>query len=208
MGAIAVHLSRAGPPSRETAVAMLLAAPHRGDQRVVEVLGQVVLAVTNGSEWVTATIARRNGWLVALCGVLDNDTEIRAELFGEDDPAVLGRTPAATLLAAHARWGEDAVGRLRGSFGGAITDGRSVWCFRDHFGARPLFFHDGPTGFFAGTEVKQVLAASSTACEPNLDHLQGVLFGGIERSTAYQGGGARTEEHYRPHGLPARRWLS
>ena len=62
-----------------------------------------------------------------------------------------------------------------------------MWCFRDHFGARPLFFHDGPTGFFAGTEVKQVLAASSTACEPNLDHLQGVLFGGIERSTAYQG---------------------
>ena len=103
MGAIAVHLSRTGPPSRETAVVMLSATPHRGDQRVVEVLGQVVLGVTNDPEWVTATIARRNGWLVALCGALDNDKEIRAELFGEDDPAVLGRTPAATLLAAHAR---------------------------------------------------------------------------------------------------------
>jgi asparagine synthase (glutamine-hydrolysing) len=187
MGAIAVLLSRAGPPDPETARQMLAAAPHRGDREAVEVIGQVVLAACNDADWVTATLARHDGQLAVFCGSLDNDADLRADLRREGAPEPAARTPAATLLAASSQWGEDAVRRARGSFAGAITDGRTLTCFRDQFGARPLFHHDGADGFFAATEVKQVLAGASIPREPDLDHLHGVLFGGLSLSTAYRG---------------------
>ncbi len=187
MGAIAILLSRTGPPDPETVRQMLDAAPHRGDRQAVDVIGQVVLAVCNDADWVTATLARHDGQLAVFCGSLDNDADLRADLRREGAPEPADPTPAATLLAAFSQWGEDAVRRVRGSFAGAITDGRTLRCFRDQFGARPLFHHDGPAGFFAATEVKQVLAGASIPREPDLDHLHGVLFGGLSRSTAYRG---------------------
>jgi len=187
MGALAIHLSRREPGGQEAALRMLAAAPHRGDAHAVELLGSVAFAVTNDPDWITATLARNDRRLAVFCGALDNEGELRAQLGREGLPPPPGETPAAALLAAFARWGEDAVGRLRGSFAGGITDGSTVWCFRDQFGARPLFAHDGPSGFFAATEVKQVLAGTLMRHEPNLDHLHGVVFGGIDRSTAYQG---------------------
>lgn len=187
MGAIAIVLSRAGPPDPDIARRMLGAAPHRGDRQAVEVMGRVALAACNDADWVTATLARDDSRVAAFCGALDNDADLRADLRREGAAEPAARTPAATLLAAFDAWGEDAVPRLRGSFAGAITDGRTLRCFRDQFGARPLFHHDGPGGFFAATEVKQVLAGASIPNEPDLDHLHGVLFGGLDRSTAHRG---------------------
>ena len=187
MGAIAILLSRAGPPDPETARRMLGVVPHRGDRQTVKVIGQVALAVCNDADWVTATLARDERHLAVFCGALDNDADLRADLRREGAPEPAAPTPAATLLAAFSRWGEDAVRRLRGAFAGAITDGRTLRCFRDQFGARPLFHHDGPGGFFAATEVKQVLAGAAIPCEPDLDHLHSAVFGGLRRSTAYRG---------------------
>ena len=187
MGAVAVLLSRAGPPEPATVRRMLDAAPHRGDDQVLERLGRVVLGVCNDTGWTTATLARADGRVAGLCGALDNDEALREELRREGARPPADRTPAATLLAAHRCWGQEAAHRLRGSFAGVLTDGREVLCFRDQFGARPLFRHDGPGGFFAATEVKQVLAGAGIPREPDLDHLHGLLFGGLDRSTAYRG---------------------
>lgn len=187
MGAMALLLSRDDAARRDPVRRMLEAAPHRGEVRELETLGRVAIGVCNEPGWVTASIARADDCMVVLCGSLDNEGEVRGRLRRsggtEPDPP----TPAATLLAAVRHWGEGAIERLRGSFAGSYTDGETVWCFRDQFGARPLFHHDGPTGFYAATEVKQVLAAAPIPREPNMDHLQGLVFGGIERSTAYRG---------------------
>lgn len=187
MGAVAVHLSRADRPARDAATRMLAAADHRGDRTRVEELGRATVGVCNHADWVTATIARSGDRLAAFCGALDNAGELRADLDGDPDPDGGATTPAAVLLRAWERWGEDAVRRLRGSYAGVLTDGRTVWCFRDHFGEAPLFHHDGRDGFFAASEVKQVLAAAPVAREPDVDHLHAVLFGGVGESTAYRG---------------------
>ena len=209
MGAIAIHISRRGPADPDVATRMLSAAPHRGDRHRVEHSGTVCLAATNHSDWITATLARHGAAMTAFCGVLDNQDELLRELGTEAN-----ETPAATLLAAYRRWGVEAVGRLRGSFAGAIADDGRVWCFRDQFGTRPLFRHDGAHGFFAATEVKQVLAGANIPREPDLTHLHGILFGGIDRSTAYQGvervpkaalaqAGARPGVHHRTYWDPS-----
>ena len=50
------------------------------------------------------------------------------------------------LLAAWRRWGEDCVNHLYGDFAFAIWDeqARSLFCARDHFGLRPLYYHHAP----------------------------------------------------------------
>lgn len=188
MGALAIHLSRRGPPDADAVRRMLASAPHRGSRRQTEALGDVCVGVCNGPDRVTATVASDSGRLAVFHGTLDNDASLRSELRGEDAPLPEAATPAATLLAAVDRWGEEAVARFRGSFAGAVTDGRVLHCFRDQFGTRPLFHHDAAEGFFAATEAKQVLEGAGIAREPNREHLRAVLFGrGVGRSTAYRG---------------------
>jgi asparagine synthase (glutamine-hydrolysing) len=52
-----------------------------------------------------------------------------------------------------------------------------MWCIRDHLGLRPLFYTDGPRGFFAATEVKQVIAGAELTREPNLGVLEQIFYG-------------------------------
>lgn len=185
---MALLLSRSGPPDPDVVRGMLAAAPHRGARHEVGTLGQVAVGTCNDPDWVTATLARDGDRLAVFCGALDNMDDLRTELrrAGARDPS--DGTPAAILLAACTAWGDEAAAaRLRGSFAGAVTDGREVRCFRDQFGARPLFHHDGPDGFYAATEVKQVLAGAPLPREPDMEHLHGIVFGGLERSTAFRG---------------------
>lgn len=184
---MALVLSRDGPAQPDGVDRMLAAAPHRGRRRRVEVLGKVAVGVSNDPDWETAAIARGDGRIAVFSGSLDNATNLRRELrdstyLEQEDP-----DPACILLAAADRWGSDAVRRFRGSLAGAVTDGRTLWCFRDQFGAHPLFCHNGSGGFYAATEVKQVLAGAPIRREPDMEHLHGIIFGGIERSTAYRG---------------------
>lgn len=187
MGAVAIVVSRDGGVGPDAARRMLAAVRHRGGAVEIEQAGRVTFAVCNDPEWITATVARSNGHAAVFCGTLDNEAELRTELDREGVTKPVAPTVAATVLAAFQSWGDDAVRRLRGSFSGAVTDGHGVRCFRDHFGTRPLFHHDGPGGFFAATEVKQVVAGACLPREPDLDHLHGLLFGGVGASTAYRG---------------------
>lgn len=163
---------------------MLAAVPHRGDQVTVARCGQVALGVCRRVDAETASLAANDGLLAAVSGTFDNA--------GEPDLAALPvpdgvRSGAALLLSAYQRWGEDAIARLRGSFAGAVTDGSVVLVFRDHFGCRPLYHHEGGAGWFAATEVKQLVAGAGLARETDTDHLQRVLYGGVQHSTAVRG---------------------
>ncbi len=74
------------------------------------------------------------------------------------------------LLQAYLRWGEGALSELNGMFAFAIldTERRQLFCARDRFGEKPLYFAEGD-GFFAfASEIKALLALDGVGdtCDP------------------------------------------
>jgi asparagine synthase (glutamine-hydrolysing) len=185
VGSLAVVLPRSSPLDPEVAKRMLAAAPHRGSEVDVRVCGRATLAVSNDPEFRDAWIASENGATAAFAGTLDNRVELNEEL---ERAAVVVRddNPAHTVLAAFRTWGETAPNRFRGVFTGAVADGSTVKCFRDHIGFRPLFYRDDPRAFYAATEAKQVIAGAGISREPDLEGLEALLFGG-KRTNALRG---------------------
>lgn len=214
MSAIAAIHIRNGGPDPSLVEGMLAAAPHRGSQRIVETMGSAGLGITRDPEWIRADLFRSHRHLVAFAGRLDNAPDLRRALRTPAPPHADGPDGAALVAAAFEEWGPLGVARFRGSFAGFVTDGISLWCFRDHFGSRPLFYHQHGDRFVGATEVKQVLAGAGIPREPDLEHLHAVLFGGFNVSTAFKGvrripkrsvghvdggGGAiRLQEHWNP----------
>ena len=76
-------------------------------------------------------------------------------------PAPSDATDAELILAAYERWGEQCPQHLLGDFAFAIWDGRTqrLFCARDHFGVKPLYYHHCPSRLFAfASEIKGLLA--------------------------------------------------
>tara|TARA_R110002049_G_scaffold23781_3_gene84446 strand:+ start:52578 stop:54491 length:1914 start_codon:yes stop_codon:yes gene_type:complete len=67
---------------------------------------------------------------------------------------------AALVRRAFMRWGPECFGRLIGDFAIAIWDTRdkSLYCCRDHFGVRPMFYQTSPDAFTFATEAKMLPA--------------------------------------------------
>lgn len=184
MGSVAIVHAAFGPPERSAVVRMLGAAAHRGPAQELVALGRTVLGVSYDAELPIASVAAAPGAIAAVCGRVDN----RGALC---DALGLGRGrpvgDAQIVLAAFRAWGDDAPRRFRGNVSGAFSDGVTLRCFRDHFGWRPLFHRSQSDGFYAATEVKQVVAGTGIAREPDMDHLGLVLFGGLDTTTAVRG---------------------
>lgn len=74
------------------------------------------------------------------------------------------------LLASYIEWGPSAVDRFNGMWAFAIYDREtdSLFCSRDRFGAKPLYFasHDGR--FLLASEIKALLVAAPALARPNL----------------------------------------
>ena len=190
MGAIAAlhHHRDRDAPDPQVVRRMLRAAPHRGGDVDTLTLGRTVLGTVNDPAWVTASMAGTEGLACVFAGALDNSDALQRNL-ERGGHEISGTSPAALVLAWWRLWGRDGIKHLRGSFAGIVTDGQQVWCYRDHFGWRPLYCRNEPGRFLAATEVKQVLAGTGLPREPDLDHLYRVLYGGIGTSTAFKGVG-------------------
>ncbi len=74
-------------------------------------------------------------------------------------PEGMSQGDTATLLRAYARWGEDALTRLRGMFAFAIWDARQrkVFLARDRFGMKPLYFRRIGTSLVFASEIRPLL---------------------------------------------------
>jgi asparagine synthase (glutamine-hydrolysing) len=195
---------------------MLHAAPHRGSKRELAIRGSVALGVTNDPSWVDSWIAEGEGHTAAFSGTLDNGPELKRELAAADarSPA---ETPAGLLLQAFLRWRESSLPRLRGTFVGALTDGRSTWTFRDQLGSRTLFHRSNGHGFLAASEAKQVAAGAEIARKPDLEAVADTFYGrldcgrtavrGVERfprasvAVVTAGGRARFRRYWDPSAL-------
>ena len=180
MGSIAIVLSTSGPPDLDAVRRMLAAAPHRGPETDVRVVGCVALGVCNQADHIDSTAATAGAYTGVFAGTLDNAKELACTL------ADAGHVPASTnpadvMTSAFQAFGPDAPNRFRGAFAGVVTDGRQVWCFRDHLGFAPLFYARRPAGFSAATEVKQVIAGSGMSREPDLGVLERIFYGRLEK---------------------------
>jgi asparagine synthase (glutamine-hydrolysing) len=88
----------------------------------------------DGRTWITAD-AR-----------IDGRRELVRELTAHGCYGLRDATDTALILHAYRVWGESCVRNLLGDFAFAIWDGtrRRLYCARDHFGVKPLFYAEGP----------------------------------------------------------------
>ncbi|MGH9775408.1 MAG: asparagine synthase (glutamine-hydrolyzing) [Candidatus Acidiferrales bacterium] len=96
---------------------------------------------------------------VTFNGEIYNFQELRAELIAAGY-RFQSRTDTEVLLYGYEQWGDDLVKHLRGMFAFAIWDTRRRRLFmaRDRVGKKPLFFYLDQHRFFAGSEIKSILA--------------------------------------------------
>ena len=154
---------------------MCAASPHRGTLIESITLGGTALACSNADDRPDAFIAEGEGLAVAFVGTIDNASDLASALrLGASPPS--GPSLPELLIAAARAFGPELPARLRGVFAGAITDGTTVTCFRDHLGYRPLFHRTDEHGFFAASEAKQVVAGAGIRKEPDLDVVRRILF--------------------------------
>ncbi|MFC3502252.1 asparagine synthetase B family protein [Micromonospora krabiensis] len=97
-------------------------------------------------------------WLLCYNGEVFNHRELRAELLRHGHTF---RTDGDTevVLAAFERWGEDAVGRLRGEYAFVVVEratGR-VYLARDPLGVKPLYWTRKPGCLHLASEVKALV---------------------------------------------------
>lgn len=98
------------------------------------------------------------GTAVTYNGEIYNYRELREELGG----AVLDRSDTAVLLAGYERWGVDVVERLRGMFAFVLYDPTRdlLFCARDRFGIKPLYYTVADGVLYLASEVKALLPFS------------------------------------------------
>jgi asparagine synthase (glutamine-hydrolysing) len=95
-------------------------------------------------------------WITADARV-DGRADLVQELMAHGCHGLRDATDAALILHAYRVWGESCVRNLLGDFAFAIWDGERgrLFCARDHFGVKPLFYAEG-SGF--------IVFSSSLAC--------------------------------------------
>ena len=84
------------------------------------------------------------------------------------------RSDTEVLLHGYEQWGREMLGRLRGMFTFAIWDRRAetLFCARDHFGIKPLYYYRSEAGeLLFGSEIKSFLDHPGFRKELNEDQL-------------------------------------
>jgi asparagine synthase (glutamine-hydrolysing) len=176
MGSIVAILARTIPIDMTIARRMLAAAPHRGSEFAVTLCGRCVLGASYKAESVDSTISSGGRLMAAFAGKLDNAEDLTT-LLTRTGQAPKSGNPADIVVSLFEAFGADAPNRMRGVFSGIVTDGRQVWCFRDHLGFKPLYYRDEPRAFFVATEVKQIITGAELKRIPNPDAIEHLLFG-------------------------------
>jgi len=110
----------------------------------------------------------REGDLVVTADVrLDNRAELFDLLSIAEPP---DRVPdSRLLLAAFREWGEQCVDHLIGAYAFVVWDGSttSVFCARDHFGVKPLYYCLSESVFAVASEMKALLALPTVSKLPD-----------------------------------------
>jgi asparagine synthase (glutamine-hydrolysing) len=169
-------LEKGAPPNESRAREMLAAAPHRGSCISLRTRGSCILGVANRPDSADASVSADGAVIAALSGRLDNASDLFQALVSAGTPPA-SAVGADIVVAAFRAYGADAPRRMRGAFAGVVTDGTTLWCFRDHVGFRPLFYRDEPGVFVAASEPRQVVVGTHLSEEPDFSVLEQMFFG-------------------------------
>lgn len=96
--------------------------------------------------------------IVIFNGEIYNYIEIREELI-KKNYKFNTNSDTEILLHGYKEWGEDMPKKLRGMFAFAIWDKKkkSLFCARDHFGIKPLYYYKNKEVFMFASEIKSFL---------------------------------------------------
>jgi asparagine synthase (glutamine-hydrolysing) len=126
----------------------------------------------------------REKYVITFNGEIYNYLEIREELVREGYRFV-SRTDTEVILCAYDRWGTACVERFNGMWGFCLYDREReiLFCSRDRFGVKPLYFSDTPQRFIFGSEIKQVLAGRGGSAVANMRIVRDFLIEGFSDHT-------------------------
>jgi asparagine synthase (glutamine-hydrolysing) len=175
-------LGKTAAPDEGLARRALAAVPYPTPDLAFRRLGDVLLGIATRPDFVDESLSAEGDMVAALCGKIDNAPELYREL------SAAGTLPASTagadvIVAAFRAHGPTVVNRLRGAFAGLVTDGRTLWSFRDHVGFRVLFWRDAADAYITAGEARQVVVAARIPEEPDLDVVERLYFGGMPSDT-------------------------
>lgn len=186
MSAIAGVLDRSGGP---VATAMLRsmgeAMSHRGPARVhAWASGSVGLCNSTSCDYATISQVSpyRNQHLrIAFDGRIDNAHELMAA-FPNLPTVTSADQDAALVLAAYRTWGAECPHHLRGDFAFALWDERrrALFCARDCFGSRPLYYSDANGRFALASELRALRRLPNPPRNINEGRIADYLVGDLE----------------------------
>ena len=113
--------------------------------------------------------------------VMDGRLDDRASLIGAlegDLGRCIGRVPDVELvLAAYERWGSDCAAHLLGDFAFCVWDAerRQLFCARDHFGVKPLYYACVGSAIVVGNVLRSVRRYPGISARLD-DHAVGDVF--------------------------------
>jgi asparagine synthase (glutamine-hydrolysing) len=164
------HMARRGPDGAGTWLG--------GDGRIG--LAHRRLAILDLGEHAAQPMATPDGRLhIAFNGEIYNHRELRRQLQARGHVFVTG-SDTEVLLHAWREYGEGMVAHLRGMFAFAIRDEdrRGVFLARDHFGIKPLYYHDDGKTFRFASQVKALLAGGGIGTQVEAAGLVGFYLWG------------------------------
>ena len=109
----------------------------------------------------------RDLWLV-FNGEIYNFIELRNELISRGHE-VISTGDSEVILHAYVEWGHECTRHFNGMWAFALWDGekRELFCSRDRFGIKPLYYSHDHRRFVASSEIKGLLHVDSKLAEPN-----------------------------------------
>ena len=175
-GVVAVLAPHAPADERRSSRdAMLGAMPHRGAHlQRAEVGGAAVGVVSHDDQ---PAVAQDGGWAAALAGTVDDGLP-GLVTHGPDRS-----NPAELLLRAFREGGPASVPGLRGAFAAVVTDGVTLWAWRDHVGLSPLFHRSAEGDVWVASEPKAVVAGAGLARTPDLAVVEAIFYGRYDDDT-------------------------
>lgn len=172
---IGIYYRDSRPLESQPLEKMLDVLAHRGEDGVgiwkegSIGLGNRLLWTTPESLTEQQPLVSRSGNLILTADArIDNREELISSLELTDIPANK-ITDSQIILNAYEKWGESCPERFLGDFAFAIWDKRSqsLFCARDHFGVRSLYYYFSKQIFTFATEIKALFQLSEVPRQLN-----------------------------------------
>jgi asparagine synthase (glutamine-hydrolysing) len=132
----------------------------------------------------------RTGDLVITADARIDNREELIQLLRLTDRISAEITDSELILAAYERWRKQCPERLLGDFAFAVWDARqqTLFCARDHFGVRPLYYHLSDRTFVFATEIRALFCLREVPRGLNEEKVADYLADTFEdkRATFYQ----------------------